>query len=285
MNTYTRKLHLIGLFLVLFATSCSTSSLEDVKTKDDYIKRISNTSDSKLQKTLQTDIDSLTALKEELDGFNISISFGMSMEVNGGKKAELKPDSVFKINTDFNAIKQGINAYSKNLSFVQTPGLPNSTFEISPSEEPANVSVRDVDLKVEKLYAKGQAYPEDKIGMKRVDSLVVDINYEYPKSFEILKFNPHGKKEISYKQQVITLDSTADGGIAFDAPIPLYKDILFYQAVNPSGVLMNTSGQSVMPLTTIEAGIKKDLASALQTLKTASKLNDACAEMVWSHSS
>lgn len=274
MNTYTRKLHLIGLFLVLFATSCSTSSLEDVKTKDDYIKRISNTSDSKFQKTLQTDIDSLTSLKEELDGFNISISFGMSMEVNGGKKAELKPDSVFKINTDFNAIKQGITAYSKNLSFVQTPGLPNSNFEISPTEEPANVSSRDVDLKVKKLYAKGQAYPEDKIGMKRADSLIVDFNYEYPKSFETFKFNPYGKKEISYNKQVIELDSTEDGSIEFDAPIPLYKDILFYQAVNPSGMLMNTSSQSAMPLTTIKASIKKDLASAIQILKAASKLND-----------
>nr|WP_067060425.1 WG repeat-containing protein [Mucilaginibacter sp. L294] len=266
--------YILGLFFVLFAASCSTSSLEDVKTKDDYIKRISSLSDSKLQKTLTTDLDSLTSLKKEMDGFNIYISFGMSMDVVGGKKEEIKPDSAFKINTDFASIRKGIDDYSKNLSFVQTPELPNSTFEVSSGERSGSAETNDVDIKVKKLYAKGQAYPEDKIGIKPVDSIAVDFNYEYPKSFETFKFNPAGKKEISYNKQVIAIDSAGDGGVEFDAPLLLYKDILSYQALNPSGVLMNSSSHSAMPLTTIKASIRNDIASAIQILKSASKLNN-----------
>jgi hypothetical protein len=112
-NTHASINCLFGLFFILFATSCSSSSIEDVKTKDDYIKRVSDLSGDKFQKTLKADLDSLTSLKEEIDGFNIYIGFGLSMEDASGKKAELKPDSAFKINTDFASIKKSIDDYSK----------------------------------------------------------------------------------------------------------------------------------------------------------------------------
>ncbi|MBD1385351.1 WG repeat-containing protein [Mucilaginibacter rigui] len=263
-----------GLFFILIAASCSTSSLEDVKTKDEYIKRISALSGDKLQKTLKTDIDSLTSLKEEMDGFTIYIGFGISMSDGSGKKAEVKPDSAFRINTDFAAIKNDINEYSKKLYFIQTPELPNSRFQVAIDEKLGNISTDDIDVKLKKVYTKGRAYPEDKIGMVKADSAAVDFKYEYPKSFETFKFNPQGKKEIAYNKYTIEIDSAGDDNIEFDTPLPLYKDLLSYQALNPAGVLMNSSSNSAMPLTTIKGNIKNDLASALQILKTASKLNN-----------
>jgi hypothetical protein len=274
-----KKLHAstpctLGLLFVLFAPSCSTPSIDSVKTKDEYLKRVSALSDSKLQKTLQTDLDSLTSLKEEMDGFTIYIGFGMSMESGDGKKAELKPDSAFKINTDFAAIKKDIDLYSKSLNFIETPELPNSRFQVSMYEKFANISADDIDLKLKKVYAKGQSYPEDKIGMVKADSASVDFYYEYPKSFEPFKFNPKGKKELVYNKQAIEINSAGDDEIEFDVPIALYKAILSHQALNPSGVLMNSTSHSAMPLTTIKGSIKNDLASALQILKAASKLNN-----------
>lgn len=263
-----------GLFFILIAASCSTSSIENVKTKDDYIKRISGLSEDKIQKTLKTDIDSLTSLKEEMDGFTIYIGFGLSMSDGSGKKAEVKADSAFKINTDFAAIKNDINEYSKRLYFIQTPELPNSIFHVSIDEKLANISTDDIDVKLKKVYTKGRAFPEDKIGMVKADSATVDFNYEYPKSFETFKFNPKGKKEISYNKYIIEIDSAGDDNVEFDAPLALYKDILSYQALNPTGVLMNSSSHSAMPLTTIKGSIKNDLATTLQILKAASKLNN-----------
>lgn len=264
----------LGLLFVLFAASCSTSSIDSVKTKDEYLKRVSALSEGKLQKTLKTDLDSLTSLKEEMDGFTIYIGFGMSMESGDGKKAELKPDSAFKINTDFAAIKKDIDLYSKNLNFIETPELPNSRFQVSMYEKFANISADDIDVKLKKVYAKGQSYPEDKIGMVKADSASVDFYYEYPKSFDPFKFNPKGKKDLVYNKQAIEISSAGDDEVEFDVPIALYKDILSHQALNPSGVRMNSTSHSAMPLTTIKGSIKNDLASALQILKTASKLNN-----------
>jgi len=266
--------YIFGLFFILIAASCSTPSLEDVKTKDDYIKRVSALSGDKLQKTLKADIDSLTSLKEEMDGFTIYIGFGISMSDGSGKKAEVKPDSAFKINTDFAAIKNDINEYSKMLYFIQTPELPNSRFQVAIDEKFGNISTDDIDVKLKKVYTKGRAYSEDKIGIVKADSAAVDFKYEYPKSFETFKFNPKGKKEIAYNKYIIEIDSAGDDNIEFDAPLPLYKDLLSYQALNPAGVLMNSSSNSAMPLTTIKGSIKNDLASVLQILKAASKLNN-----------
>jgi hypothetical protein len=273
-KTHASTPYILGLFFVLFAASCSTSSVEDVKTKDDYIKRVSSLSGSKLQKTLKTDLDSLISLKEEMDGFNIYIGFGISMSDGSGKKAEVKADSAFRINTDFTAIKNDINEYSKSLYYIQIPGLPNSTFHASMDEKLSNISTDDIDVKFKNVYAKGQGYPADKIGMIKADSVAVDFDYEYPKSFVPFKFNPRSKKETVYNKQVIEIDSAGDADIEFDVPLSLYKDILSYQALNPAGILMNASSNSAMPLTTIKAGIRNDLASAIQILKAASKLDN-----------
>jgi hypothetical protein len=273
-KTHASLRYILGLFFVLSAASCSTSSLKEVKTKDDYIKRLSSLSESKLHATLQTDLDSLSSLKKEFDGFNIFISFGISMEDASGKKAELKPDSAFKINTDFTSIKKDLATYSKSLSFVQTPELPNSTFEVSPDEKLANIKTDDINVDLKKLYAGAQVYTHEKIGLKKADSIALNFYYEYPKSFEAFKFNPHGKKEIVYNKQVIEIDSTGDASMEFDVPILLYKDLLSYQALNPSGVLMNSSSSSALPLTTIRESVKKDLASTVQILKAAVSLSN-----------
>lgn len=268
------KLYLLGSVFILSISSCSTSSLEDVKTKDDYIKRISSLSDNELQKTLKADLDSLTSLKEEMDGFNIYIGFGMSMESGSGKKEEPKADSVFKINTDFNSIRSDVADYTRSLSFTQTPELPYSSFEVTPDGESSNVSKDELNVKLKKLYVKGQAYPEDKVGMKRVDSIAVDFSYEYPKGYDTFKFSPAGKKEVNYKDKMISINSSDGEEVELDAPLSLYNDILAYQALNAAGILMNSSSHSAMPLTTINAGIRKDFASALQIIKSATKLTN-----------
>ena len=266
------KLSSVGSLLILFITSCSTSSLEDIKTKDDYIKRVYGLSETEIQKTLKTDLDSLTSLKEEIDGFNIYIGFGMSMENGSGKKEEVKSDSVFKINTDFSGIRNGVAEYSKSLVFSQKPELPYSSFDIYPEGESSTVSKDEIEVKLKKLYVKGQAYPEDKIGMKKVDSITVDFTYEYPKSFKTFKFNPADKKGISYNNKEISIYSNEGAEVEFDAPISLYNDILAYQALNGEGILMNSTSHSAMPLTTISPAIKKDLVSGLQMIQAASKL-------------
>ncbi|MCD0489910.1 WG repeat-containing protein [Pedobacter sp. MC2016-14] len=268
------KLSSLGSVLLLFIASCSTPSLEDVKTKDEYIKRISALSENELQKTLKTDLDSLNSLKEEIDGFNIYIGFGMSMGNGSGKKDELKSDSVFKINTDFNGIRKGVAEYTQNLIFTQKPELPYSSFEVYPNGESANVSKDDLSISLKKLYVKGQAYPEDKIGMKRVDSMTVDFSYEYPKSVKTFKFNPKDKKAIRYQNKAISIYSAEGEELEFDVPLSLYSDILAYQALNADGVLMNSNSSSAIPLTTINPGIKKDFAEALVVLKAASKMTD-----------
>lgn len=272
-----KTLNFCAILLLLLAASCSTPPIEKVKTKAAYISRINRLSGSELQKTLKTDLDSLTSLKNELEGFNIYIGFGMSMSDGSGKKAELTPDSAFKLNTNFASIQKDLDNYAASLTFVETPGLPNSTFEVVPDAEFHAISADNIKVNLKQLYAGGKPYTPEGVGLKRIDSIKLDYHYAYPKSMEVFQFNPAGKKEITYNGKTIAISQEGKESLDFDAPIDLYTDMLAWQARNPSGVLMNASSHSAMPLTTIKNSILKDCAAVVQILKSVTNLTDKAA--------
>lgn len=270
---------ILAVAVMLSFASCSKDgNFKKSKTKKSFVSLYENQSLEESKKQLKQDLADVDSLLDIADGY--SMYFGISFSVgpavaDSTKHVETKEAIPLNIDVDETTAKADFDSIfmydgQPNKTYLQQEfKLPNSTVE--PHISASDAKGAEVTASLKTIYYKGKPVAQNKIGLKRIDSAAIQVNYKYPASMERFEF-PYTKQDsVVIAGQTIEIDDPELNGAEYYFPQELYQRLIGFQAYDESEKLMDATGNSAFPVMTVRKSISDNFKKTKNALLAAQK--------------
>ena len=280
-----KQLFLIFL-AVLFFEPCSSQNLVKIDAgKQSYIDYILSLSDTDRKERLETDAAEIDSIRAIASNWRICYRFSISMTSGSiPLKAITKNDSVspFAIPSEDDILSEFQQLDSDNIHSEQIMSLPNSAIKVRGAYRFDYIKDNFISYNPKQLFMEGQLISMDKVGLQKMDSMCVEVSCTYPTSFDTLKLTRNQPRNITYKDDSLSVQYDSKRKNTLSIEYPLGMTLLGYQAISDNGILMNSIGYSNFPVYSLNPNVESILEKTSQILKEAAmiKNQDACKEYI-----
>lgn len=256
------NIYLLTLFVCVFLVSCSEMNFEKAKSKTEYLAEMESLSESSLKNQLQKDVDFIQNQVDEVSDltFYFTMSFGFG---NGEMKEEIDTADWFRLPNE-DSIRLDFQHIKDVVFTVQKYQLPHSTFDFETKNYDYDFSyleTNELQYEIKEIYAQNKRLSPIKIGLERADSLLVKIDYTFPKSLDTLVLNRSAKDSVLYQKHLIKIDTIGAERIGLKIPMELYGKIKGVQGVTENGIPVDHNSYSSYPVMGINPVIIEELNS------------------------
>lgn len=272
---------IISILLALpFLSSCQ-SGLRDATDRAQYISNLLSKNLTELKIQLEEDrliTDSLV----KISAFQYMESSPFDHKISEVKKSV--PEFVLKYNID--SVETGFKTYQNNLFYEQFFQISDkedsgSKFDFScglclDEQNPNYVNTIEgfsaIKLKKNTFYFQGKEITEKEIGLKRIDSINVDIQLSVPLEINSFILDINAKKTVYKNDSILVDELNKINSVSLVIPTKLMDKIVAIQSYTKNGLRMNSERVSGRDFVELNPRIKKsmqDLKSTFTHLKNA----------------
>ncbi|UUV20872.1 WG repeat-containing protein [Paenimyroides aestuarii] len=266
------KINLIIQILIISIAlvSCSEKGFEKAESKSEYLAEMESLSEGSLKNQLQKDVDFIQNQVDEVSGltFYFTMSFGFG---DGEMKEEIDTADWFRL-ADEDSIRLDFQHIKDSISTKQKYQLPNSTFDFDSENYDYDFSyleTNDLQYEIKEIYAQNKRLSPTKIGLERADSLLVKIDYTFPKSLDTLVLDRSAKDSVLFKNHLIKIDTVGAERIGLKIPMDLYRKIKGVQGITENGIPVDHNSYSAYPVMGVNPVIIGELNSTKNVMKEA----------------
>lgn len=267
------KIYSIPFILIaLILSPCTKANLiRNNQYKEIYIKQLSELSEKEIDQELRNEIKDLQEILNQCDNLEIyrGISFNMNSDFNQEITESVEPFSILDKESATKYIED-----NKTLHANQLFEFPNSEIKVKLRSIKDN-TIKDLtdNYTIKRYFYNNQVLDKNDVGLKSIDSVLIESQFSFPTSFETLVLNYATADSILYKDQMIYYFEGVDKkSLQIDYPLEL--KLIGYQAITPNGYLMNSNSSSTFPIIGLNPIAKNDILLAIRIMEETLTLNN-----------
>lgn len=260
------------ILLSLIISSCTKANLiRNNKDKETYIEQLSELSEKEIDQELRNEIKDLQEILDQCD--NLEIYTGMSLKIGSDVDQEITESEEPFLLLDKDSATKYIED-NKTLYANQLFEFPNSEIKIELGRI-KDGTIKDLtdSYDIKKYFYNNTAIDKNDVGLKSIDSVLVESHFCFPTSFETLVLNYATADSIQYKDQMIYYFK-GDDEKSLQIDYPLELNLIGYQAITPNGYLMNSNSKSKFPIIGLNPIAKNNILLAIRIMEESITLNN-----------